>query len=170
MSLPHARAIIERQLAQLVRLVDDLLDVSRISRGTLELKRAPIDLRAAIAGAVESVRPLVDSARHKLRVHMPRAPIPLHGAHARLSQAIANCLTNPAQYTNPGGHVDALVEDVGGEACIRSTDDGIGLDPSLLPRIFDRFTQGEQRSGEPRRGRGIGLAVARRLVELHGGT
>ena len=170
MSLPHARAIIERQLAQLVRLVDDLLDVSRISRGTLELKRGPIDLRAAVASAVESVRPLVDSARHELRVHMPRTPIPLHGDHARLAQALANVLTNAAQYTNAGGHIDVLVESNGRDARIRIADDGIGLDGNFLPRVFDMFTQGEQRSGEPRRGLGIGLAVARRLIELHGGA
>ncbi|HEX6992669.1 MAG TPA: ATP-binding protein [Gammaproteobacteria bacterium] len=170
MSLPHARAIIERQLAQLVRLVDDLLDVSRISRGTLELKRAPLDLRSAIASAVESVRPLVDSGRHELRVQMPRTAIPLHGDHARLTQALANLLTNAAQYTNPGGHIDIGVDADGREARIHIADDGIGLDPEFLPRAFEMFTQGEQRSGEPRRGLGIGLAVARRLIELHGGT
>ena len=169
MSLPHARAIIERQLGQLVRLVDDLLDVSRISRGTLELKRAPLDLRTAIASAVESVRPLVDSARHKLHVQVPRNPIPLVGDHARLAQAVGNVLTNAVQYTNPAGHIDVTVDVIGDEAIIRIVDDGIGIDANLLPRVFDMFTQGEQRAGEPRRGLGIGLAVARRLIEMHGG-
>jgi len=170
MSLPHARAIIERQLAQLVRLVDDLLDVSRISRGKLELKRSQLDLRSAIASAVESVRPLVDGARHELRVRMPRSAIPLNGDHARLTQAVANLLTNAAQYTNPGGHIDIGVHADDREARIHIADDGIGIDPEFLPRAFEMFTQGEQRSGEPRRGLGIGLAVARRLIELHGGT
>lgn len=170
MSLPHARAIIQRQLAQLVRLVDDLLDVSRISRGTLELKRAPLDLRSAIASAVESVRPLIDGSRHQLRVQMPGTALPLDGDQARLTQALANLLTNAAQYTNPGGHIDVGVDANGREARIHIADDGIGIDPEFLPRAFEMFTQGEQRSGEPRRGLGIGLAVARRLIELHGGT
>ena len=170
MSLPHARAIIERQLTQLVRLVDDLLDVSRISRGTLELKRAPLDLRSAIASAVESVRPLIDASRHRLRVQMPRTALPVDGDQARLTQALANLLTNAAQYTNPGGHIDVGIDANGREARIHIADDGIGIDPEFLPRAFEMFTQGEQRSGEPRRGLGIGLAVARRLIELHGGT
>ena len=170
MALPHARAIIERQLAQLVRLVDDLLDVGRISRGTLELKRGPLDLRTAIASAVESVRPLVDTARHELNVHMPKTPVPLHGDHARLVQALSNVLTNAAQYTTPGGHIDVTVAMTASEALVRVIDDGIGLDPNLLPHVFEMFTQGKPRTGEPRRGLGIGLAVSRRLIELHGGT
>src|SRR5690606_16765223 len=170
MALPHARAIIDRQLAQLVRLVDDLLDVGRISRGTLELKRGPLDLRTAIASAVESVRPLVDTARHELNVHMPKTPVPLHGDHARLVQALSNVLTNAAQYTTPGGHIDVTVAMTASEALVRVIDDGIGLDPNLLPHVFEMFTQGKPRTGEPRRGLGIGLAVSRRLIELHGGT
>ena len=170
MSLPHARAIRERQLGQLVRLVDDLLDVSRLSRGTLELKRAPIDLRTAAASAIESVRPLVDAARHTLSVHLPKAAVPLDGDHARLTQALANVLTNASQYTHPGGHIDLTMEVVGRTARIRVTDDGIGVDAALVPRMFDMFTQGEQRSGEPRRGLGIGLTVARTMIEMHGGA
>src|SRR5690606_270214 len=97
----------------------------------------PLDLRTAVASAVESVRPLIDSARHELEVHMPQTPVPLHGDHARLAQALANVLTNAAQYTNPGGHIDLTIDANGGEARIRIADDGIGLDPSLLPRVFE---------------------------------
>ncbi len=170
MSLPQARAIIERQLSQLIRLVDDLLDASRLSRGTLELKRAPLDLRTAAASAVESVRPLVDSARHTLSVHMPPTAVPLDGDQARLAQALANVLTNAAQYTHPGGHIDLTIDTIGRTARIRIADDGIGVEAALLPRMFEMFAQGEQRSGEPRRGLGIGLTVARTLIEMHGGA
>jgi signal transduction histidine kinase/ActR/RegA family two-component response regulator len=170
MSLAHARAIIERQLSQLVRLVDDLLDASRISRGTLELKRGPLDLRSAIANAVESVRPLIDSARHDLKVQLPESPVRVHGDLVRMTQVVANLLTNAVQFTNPGGRIQVNLETSGAEARIRVTDNGIGIDEPLLNRVFEMFTQGEQRPGEPRHGLGIGLAVARRLVELHGGT
>lgn len=170
MSLTHAREIIERQLEQLVRLVDDLLDASRLSRGTLELKRDRIDLRCALANAIETVRPLIDGVRHELVIRMPDTPVRVHGDHVRLTQALSNLLTNAAQYTEAGGRIEVSLEVHGRTAEVRVADDGIGLDPTLVPRIFDLFAQGEQRPGEPRHGLGIGLTVTKRLVELHGGT
>jgi len=170
MTLAQAREIIERQLGQLVRLVDDLLDASRLSRGRLELKRTPVDLRVAIANAVESVRPLIDASRHELDVRMPASPVRVNGDQVRLTQAISNVLTNAAQYTEPGGRIEVELHVTGDDARLRVADNGIGIEPSLLPRIFEMFMQGEQRPGEPRHGLGLGLAVAKRLVELHGGT
>jgi len=169
-TLTHAREIIDRQLGQLVRLVDDLLDASRLSRGALELKRSPLDVRAAIADAVENVRPLLDEAHHELDVRAPSSPIRVDGDHVRLTQAFSNILANAAQYTEPGGRIDVELQAVGNEARVRIADNGIGIEPSLLPRIFEMFVQGEQRPGEPRHGLGLGLAVAKRLVELHGGA
>src|SRR5690606_33110861 len=148
----QARAIIERQLAQLVRLVDDLLNASRISTGRLELARGPIDLRAAVASAVESVRPMVDRAGHELNVRMPASPVSVHGDHARLLQVAANLLTNAAQYTEPGGRIDVSLDTAGVEARLQVADDGIGIDEAFLPRLFEMFTQGEPRAGEPRQG------------------
>src|SRR5690606_4388023 len=104
-TLTHAREIIDRQLGQLVRLVDDLLDASRLSRGALELKRSPLDVRAAIADAVENVRPLLDEAHHELDVRAPSSPIRVDGDHVRLTQAFSNILANAAQYTEPGGRI-----------------------------------------------------------------
>jgi len=170
MSLTHAREIIERQLTQLVRLIDDLLDVSRISRGTMELRQTPLDLRTTIASAVESVRPLIDEARHELAVRMPEDPVNVHGDHVRLSQAVANLLMNSSQYTEDGGHIAVSVECPGDTALVRVTDDGVGITEAMLPGVFDMFSQGEQRRDQPRRGLGIGLTIARTLVELHGGT
>jgi PAS domain S-box-containing protein len=163
----EAQQVMERQLAQLIRLVDDLLEVSRISRGKIELRRASVDLGAVVASAVETSRPAIDAARHRLEVRLPPAPLRVHGDFVRLAQVIANLLNNAAKYTDPGGRVAVSVEQQGSEAAIRVQDSGIGLAPELLPRIFDMFAQADRARAAG--GLGIGLALAKMLVDLHGG-
>jgi PAS domain S-box-containing protein len=163
----EARDVMERQLTQLIRLVDDLLEVSRISRGKIELRRAPVDLAGVVASAVETSRPIIDGARHHLEIRLPPAPLHVEGDFVRLSQVVANLLNNAAKYTDPSGRIAVLLQREGAEAVIRVRDNGVGLAPELLPRIFDMFAQADRaRAGG---GLGIGLALAKMLVELHGG-
>jgi PAS domain S-box-containing protein len=163
----EAQQVMERQLAQLIRLVDDLLEVSRISRGMIELRRASVDLASVVASAVETSRPAIDAARHRLEVRLPPAPLHVHGDLVRLAQVVANLLNNAAKYTDPGGRIGVSVEQQGSEAAIRVHDTGVGLAPELLPRIFDMFAQADRARGAG--GLGIGLALAKMLVDLHGG-
>jgi len=174
---PHDEAIrrqalstLQRQLMQLVRLTDDLLDVSRITRDRLELRRARIDLRAVVQGAVESAQPHIDEAGHTLSVTVPPEPVWLDADFARLAQAFANLLDNAAKYTDRGGRIAIAASIERGTALVRVSDTGIGIPAQLLPRVFDMFTQLDQSLDRARGGLGIGLALARRLVELHGGT
>ncbi len=162
-------AILERQLGQLVRLTDDLLDVSRIARNAIELQRDRVDLRSVLLSAVETIEPLSDAAAHVLTSDLPDEPLWVLGDFTRLAQAFVNLLNNAVKYTDRGGRI-SLAASVGGDRVIVSlTDTGIGIDPHLLPRIFDMFVQIEQEEGRTRGGLGIGLALARRLVELHHG-
>ncbi len=163
----EARDVMERQLTQLIRLVDDLLEVSRISRGKIELRRAPVDLAGVVASAVETSRPTIDAARHHLEIRLPPAPLYVEGDFVRLSQVVANLLNNAAKYTDPGGHIALSVQREGAVAEIRVQDSGVGLAPELLPRIFDMFAQADRARAAG--GLGIGLALAKMLVELHGG-
>jgi PAS domain S-box-containing protein len=163
----QARAMMERQLAQLIRLVDDLLEVARISSGKIELKRTPMDLAAALASAVETSRPALEAARHRLDVNVPAAPLAVEGDLVRLAQVIANLLNNAAKYTDPGGRITLAARREGGEAVVSVRDNGSGIPAELLPRLFDMFAQADRARAQG--GLGIGLALARRLVELHGG-
>ncbi len=163
----EARDVMERQLTQLIRLVDDLLEVSRISRGKVELRRAAVDLAGVVASAVETSRPAIDAARHRLEIRLPPAPLQIEGDFVRLSQVVANLLNNAAKYTDPGGRIALSVQREGAEAEIRVQDNGVGLAPELLPRVFDMFAQADRARAAG--GLGIGLALAKMLVELHGG-
>jgi PAS domain S-box-containing protein len=163
----EARDVMERQLTQLIRLVDDLLEVSRISRGKIELRRADVDLAGVVASAVETSRPAIDAARHRLEIRLPPAPLHVEGDFVRLSQVVANLLNNAAKYTDPGGRIALSVQREGAEAEIRVQDNGVGLAPELLPRIFDMFAQADRARAAG--GLGIGLALAKMLVDLHGG-
>ena len=163
----EARDVMERQLTQLIRLVDDLLEVSRISRGKIELRRAAVDLAGVVASAVETSRPAIDAARHRLEIRLPPAPLHVEGDFVRLSQVVANLLNNAAKYTDPGGRIALSVQRAGAEAEIRVQDNGVGLAPELLPRVFDMFAQADRARAAG--GLGIGLALAKMLVELHGG-
>ncbi len=173
----QARGIIERQLRQLQHLVDDLLEISRITTGKIQLRREPVAVRDIVDGAVESVRPLIENKRHKLTVLMPPEPIWLHADAARLEQVLLNLLTNAAKYTEENGQVWITVEPaiyfsdgVTGECVIRVRDNGVGIAPALIPFIFDLFTQAERSLDRSQGGLGIGLALVQRLTLLHEGS
>jgi CheY-like chemotaxis protein/two-component sensor histidine kinase len=163
-----AGRMVERQLAHMSRLLDDLLDVSRITRGALELRREVLDLRSVVHAAVEAARPLAESVDHRLEVRLPSSALPVHGDVTRLTQAIGNLLNNATRYTDPGGLIVIEASATAAEVVVAVHDNGIGISRELLPRLFELFTQGD-RSGRATSGLGIGLALARRLVELHGG-
>jgi signal transduction histidine kinase/DNA-binding response OmpR family regulator len=166
----HARDVAERQVRHLARLVDDLLDVSRINSGKIELRRDRVDLREAVARAVEAARPQIEVRRHDLSFSVPAEPVMLEADVARLEQIFANLLNNAAKYTEPGGRITLEAGRDGGVAVVRVRDTGIGIDPGLLPHVFDMFTQADRALDRSQGGLGIGLTLVRRLVELHGGT
>jgi signal transduction histidine kinase/ActR/RegA family two-component response regulator len=164
-----AHEVIERQVRHMALLLDDLLDVSRITRGRLALRRGTHPLSEMIDAAVETARPLIDSRLHELELVTPSAPILMHADPLRVSQVVANLLTNAAKYTDPHGHIRLLATLDGEEVVIEVSDNGIGIAPESLPAVFDMFTQlrgTDDRAG----GLGIGLALTRGLVELHGGS
>ncbi|HEX6903124.1 MAG TPA: ATP-binding protein [Thermoanaerobaculia bacterium] len=164
-----ALEVIERQTQHLTRLVDDLLDVSRITRGKVTLAHEPLDLATVVHRAVEASRPLIDARRHHLSVVLPPEPVRLEGDLTRLVQVVGNLLNNAAKYTDPGGHIGIEAAREDGEAVIRVRDDGMGLPADLLPRVFDLFTQADRSLDRSQGGLGIGLTLVRQLVELHGG-
>jgi signal transduction histidine kinase len=164
-----SRDIIERQLSQLTRLVDDLLDVSRITRGQINLARERLQVGELIDRAIETVEPTMLARKHELVVHVCDRTLEVHGDPLRLTQAIANVLGNAAKYTDSGGQIEVGCRRAGADVEICVKDSGIGIAPEVLPRIFELFTQLDQRPGGPQSGLGIGLALVRRLVEMHGG-
>jgi signal transduction histidine kinase len=165
----RALAIMERQLQQLVRLTDDLLDVSRITRNRIELRRDRIDLRTVLRSAVETIEPLSDASGHVMTMELSESPLWIYADFTRLAQAFANLLNNAVKYTNRGGRISVSATVDVEEAVVEVSDTGIGIDPALLPRIFDMFIQIEQDVTRARSGLGIGLTLARRLIELHEG-
>jgi PAS domain S-box-containing protein len=165
----QARTIIERQVGQLKHLIDDLLEVSRITTGRIQLHQERVVVSGIVERALETARPLIKQHRHELTVTVPPQPIWLYADAARLEQVVVNLLTNAAKYTNEGGHIWLTVKQEGDEAVIRVRDTGVGIDPELLPRIFDLFTQAERSLARSEGGLGIGLALVQRLVELHRG-
>jgi signal transduction histidine kinase len=167
--LNWARDVIARQLTSLTRLVDDLLDVSRITRGKINLTRQLVELEALISRAVETVHPLFDEQKHQLTLELPEPGVKVFGDPTRLTQAIANVLGNAAKYTDQGGQiiVSATVREADVEICIR--DNGIGIRPEMLPHVFELFTQLDHDDGRTQGGLGIGLALVQRLVQMHGG-
>jgi signal transduction histidine kinase len=163
-------AIVRRQVQHLVRMVDDLLDVSRITRGKVELRRERLDLGKVLRQAVETALPLAGTKEQTLLADLPAEPLPLDGDATRLEQVFSNLLRNALKFTGTGGHVLVWARrDGGGEAVVRVRDDGIGIPVDLLPRIFDLFAQGEQGLDRAGAGLGIGLTLVRSLVEMHGG-
>jgi CheY-like chemotaxis protein len=167
--LQWAREVIDRNVSQMVRLVDDLLDVSRITRGKIRLQREPLNLAEVINQAAEISRPLIDSRRHELHIATPSAPVRIHGDATRLAQVVANLLNNAAKYTDEGGRIDVVVERSGQEIALRVRDTGIGLPPEMAEQVFEPFTQVERSTERTQGGLGIGLTLVRRLVELHEG-
>ncbi len=161
--------VVERQVQHLARLVDDLLDVSRIAQGKIEVKREPLAIDAVISRAVEMASPLFEQRRHELRVDVP-ANLGAKGDVTRLAQVFANLLTNAAKYTREGGHIWVTARREDSELAVYVRDDGAGIAPDMLPRVFDMFVQEKQMLDRSAGGLGLGLTIVRSLVELHGGT
>jgi signal transduction histidine kinase len=168
--LQRSRDVIERQVQHLTRLVDDLLDVSRIGRGKIELRKAVVDLAAVVSQAVETARPLLEERRHTLTVSVAPDALRVKADATRLAQVVANLLTNAAKYTDAGGQVWLTVEQQEGEAVVRVEDTGRGIPAGMLARVFDLFTQVDAALDRVEGGLGIGLTLVRSLVEMHGGT
>jgi len=167
--LEWARDVIDRQVEHLTRLIDDLLDVSRITRDNLELRKEPVALSEVIRGAVETSRPLMEQHGHELIVSLPRADVYLNADLVRLSQVFMNLLSNAAKYTDPGGCIRLTAERGHGGVVVRVRDNGVGIAADKLEHLFDLFFQGDNSLERPQSGLGIGLSLAQRLVELHGG-
>ncbi|MGH8199016.1 MAG: response regulator [Steroidobacteraceae bacterium] len=165
-----ARKMIDRQLAQMARLLDDLLDVSRVTRGVLEIRREHLDLREIIASAVASAKPLADAAQQELAVKVPAEPLLLSGDAVRLAQILGNLLHNATKYTPAGGHIAVTAACEGDEVLVSVKDNGVGIAPEALRTIFDLFVQLEAPGTRSAGGLGIGLSLARDLARLHGGS
>jgi CheY-like chemotaxis protein/two-component sensor histidine kinase len=162
--------MLERQVNHLVRLVDDLLDVSRITHDQIELRREPVALAAIVRAAVETVQPLIESAGHELRLSLPDDPLVFDADPVRLTQVLANLLNNAAKYTPDGGRIELVARRDGSHAVISVRDSGIGMRADMLPRVFELFMQGPRGYKRRQGGLGIGLTLSKRLVEMHGGT
>jgi PAS domain S-box-containing protein len=165
----RSREMMERQVQHLVRLVDDLMDVSRVMRGKIELRRERVELATIVARAVETVQPLVDTQGHQLNVRMPSDSLLIDADPVRLAQIVSNLLTNAAKYTEPGGHIWLTADRDGDMAVLRVRDNGIGISPPMLPRIFELFVQVDHASTKAQGGLGIGLTLVKNLVEMHNG-
>jgi signal transduction histidine kinase len=168
-TIEASRAMIDRQVKHLVRLIDDLMDVARISRGLIKLKLDSVDVGHVVSTAVESVRPFVSKAEHKLRVVVPDEPLTLRADPTRISQVLHNLLHNAAKFTDLGGEIQLLVAREGEEVVFRVKDNGIGIAGDMLEKIFEIFTQVDRRRDSVASGLGIGLSLVKTLVELHGG-
>jgi len=164
-----ALSMLERQLKQMVRLIDDLLDISRITKGKLELRSARVDLAAILRAVAESARAAIDEAGHTLVLSLPFEPVILQADEARLSQVFANLVNNATKYSEPGGYIEVTLETTARAATVRVRDAGIGIAPEMLPRVFDMFAQADYSVERARGGLGIGLTLVRSIVELHGG-
>ena len=168
--LDWAVDVLERQTQQLVRLVDDLLDVARITQGRILLKLAPVDVAKVVGVAVEMSRPLIKAREHELTVTVPSAPLAVHGDYARVAQILANLLNNAAKFTEPKGRIVLGVEEDGAEVVFRVRDSGIGIPGNMFGPIFELFTQADRSLDRTQGGLGIGLTIVRRLVDMQGGS
>ncbi len=169
-SVPHTKALIEGQVNQLIRLVDDLSDMDLWRTGKLGLRKENVDLAAIVALAADTCRSAIVAGEHALSLRLPRQPLNLQADPLRLVQVVVNLIDNSAKYSDPGSRIVVSVERGPSDAVICVQDEGIGLSPELLPRVFDLFVRGDQRAARPSRGLGIGLSLVKRIVELHGGT
>jgi PAS domain S-box-containing protein len=163
-------AIMDRQLSHLVRLVDDLMEVSRITRGDIELRREPVSLEQVLRNAVESSEPFIRAGSHRLRISIPPDPIVLDADPVRLAQIFGNLLNNAAKYSDAGGVINIEVHREAAEAVVAISDTGDGIDAEQLPQLFKVFVRGRQSATRNQTGLGIGLALVRRLAEMHGGN
>ncbi|MCC2971415.1 ATP-binding protein [Massilia sp. IC2-476] len=162
--------VISRQVAHMTHLVDDLLDVSRVTRGLATINRTQVELGAVVREAVEQIVPLIETRRHRLTLDIASHPMPVNGDRTRLIQVVANLLGNAAKYTPDGGQLRVSLQQQGDRAVLQVQDNGIGIDPDLLPEVFDLFTQGERTPDRAQGGLGLGLALVKKLVELHDGA
>ncbi|MFN3789310.1 ATP-binding protein [Massilia sp.] len=167
---PRVYEMMNRQLTQLVHLIDDLLDIARINSGKVQLKREWIALREAIANAVDTALPAIEAAGHRLELELPDLPLVVHADPVRLAQVFSNLLTNAAKYTPDGGRIGVAVRPDQGSVRVAVTDTGIGIPAEALPGVFDMFSQVSRNMGRAQGGLGIGLSLVRRLIEMHGGT
>jgi PAS domain S-box-containing protein len=167
--LQRAQAIIDRQIDHLSRLVDDLLDISRITHGKIELKLEQLPLLTVVEYAIELTRPLLEARRHELHLDPGPEPVWVLGDTARLSQSISNVLSNAAKFTEPGGRIEIGILPAGADVIVRVRDNGIGMTPEMLHQVFELFMQGDRSLDRAQGGLGLGLALVKRLVELHGG-
>jgi CheY-like chemotaxis protein len=161
--------VLDRQLRHMVRLLDDLLDVSRVGRGKITLRKAPVDLAQVVSAAVETSRPLIEAHHHKLMISLPEGPLFVEADPVRLAQVLSNLLNNAAKFTDDGGRIDLIAERVNAEMRLRVRDTGIGIPPDKLAQVFEMFAQVESDSERAQAGLGVGLTLARRLVEMQGG-
>lgn len=168
--IEEARTMKARQLEQMVRLTDDLLDVARLTQNRLTLRKEPVDLTRVIRHAVETAQPLIEQGKHQLTVTLPPEPVWLNADAVRLAQIVANLLTNAAKYTGEDGRIHLTAKQTGSEVVIAVRDTGIGIAPEQLPKLFTMFFQAAPVLERPQGGLGIGLALVRNLVGLHGGS
>jgi PAS domain S-box-containing protein len=166
----RALQIIERQIRHMTRLVDDLLDMARITMGKVCLQRQEVELRPIVASAVEATRPLMDKRGHRLDLHLDEAPVPLHADGVRVEQMLTNLLSNAAKYTDEGGRIALHAHREGDRAVIRVIDNGIGIAAEMLPRVFEPFVQAQCARSYADGGLGIGLALVREFAQMHGGS
>ena len=167
--LADVAGMVERQVLQLTRLVDDLLDVSRVGHGKMTLEMKHLDLKDVVEMAVEASRPMIEARNHALTVSLPEGAVEVAGDAGRLAQVVSNLLNNSAKYSEDGGRIELTLEAHGDEAVVRVSDTGVGIDPSMLPSIFDLFTQVRSSKSRFAEGLGIGLALVRNIIDLHGG-
>jgi CheY-like chemotaxis protein/two-component sensor histidine kinase len=163
-------SIIDRQTQNLAHLIDDLLDVSRISRDKVTLRKAHIDVASIVMGAAATIRPALEQKQHELKIELPDEPLPVYADPTRAEQIIANLLTNAAKYTQQGGRVTLRAQRQDRYVEVQVADTGVGLPPEMIGRVFDLFAQAERTLDRSEGGLGIGLTVARKLAEMHGGT
>ena len=167
---PREREVIIRQSQYLIRLVDDLLDVSRVARGKVTLTKKRLEIATVVAQAVESTAPLLEQMRHQLFLSVPARGLAVDGDEVRLTQVISNLLTNAARYTAPRGRIEVSAAREGDDVVLAVRDNGMGIDSSLLPHVFDMFVQGPRDSDRAQGGLGLGLSLVRSLTDLHGGS
>ena len=168
--LDHATTIMQRQIDQMVRLVDDLLDVARISRNKLELRKELVDIAVVVRSAVDTSRPVIEVSQNDLQISLPSQTVLLDADPVRLAQVVSNLLNNAARYSRPGGRISLTATTNAGELILKVSDTGIGIEPQKLSQIFDMFVQLDSSDPHPQGGLGVGLTLVRRLIEMHGGT
>lgn len=168
------QTMLERQVGHMVRLIDDLLDLSRITNGKIQLCKEPIDIRAAVRDAAETSRPRIEERGHDLTVTLPSTPVFVDGDRTRLAQVFSNLLNNSAKFTEPGGRISLTAERQGSDVVVKVRDNGVGISTELLPHIFEMFTQAQAKANRSvmrsEGGLGIGLNLVHKLVEMHGGS